>query len=241
MRVFLRVNLLGGFELFYDEKPVDLAYSTRLQTLITYIVLHRPAPVIRQRLAFIFWPDTSEGQARTNLRNLIHQLRQALPFISTYITFDNNILGWRSDIAFRLDLDTFRQYLVVAPGQTPSKEALAEAVRLYKGDLFPACYDDWILPQRLALNERACAALARLVDMLEKSLEYAAAIGYANQLLRLDPVQETAYRTLMRLHALNGDRAAALRSLAGHIVAGTALPEEESEFARVLDQLAQPS
>ena len=142
MQSFLQLNLLGGFELFYDEKPVDLAYSTRLQTLITYIILHRSAPVVRQRLAFIFWPDTSESQARTNLRNLIHQLRQALPFISTYLTFDNNILEWRSDTAFRLDIDAFRQCLVVAPGQTPTKEALAEAVQLYKGDLFPACYDE---------------------------------------------------------------------------------------------------
>ena len=41
--------------------------------------------------------------------------------------------------------------------------------------------------------------------------------------------------------SLPPDQAAALRSLAGHIVAGTALPEEESAFARVLDQLAQPS
>jgi len=90
MQAFLEVDLLGSFQLFYDEKPIELAHSTRLQTLIAYIILHRSAPVVRERLAFLFWPDTSESQARTNLRNLIHQLRQALPFISAYITFENN-------------------------------------------------------------------------------------------------------------------------------------------------------
>jgi len=34
------------------------------------------------------------------------------------------------------------------------------------------------------------------------------------------------------------DRAAALRSLAGHIVAGIATPEEQGKFARILDRLA---
>ena len=212
MQSFLQLNLLGGFELFYDEKPVNLAYSTRLQTLITYIVLHRSAPVVRQRLAFIFWPDTSESQARTNLRNLIHQLRQALPFISTYLTFDNNILEWRSDTAFRLDIDAFRQCLVVAPGQTPTKEALAEAVQLYKGDLFPACYDDWILPAREEMQQMFMGALDRLAFLQEEAREYPQALNTARWLVQADPLQPASNQRLMRLYTLVGDRPAALRA-----------------------------
>lgn len=37
---------------------------------------------------------------------------------------------------------------------------------------------------------------------------------------------------------LAGDQAAALRSLAGHIVAGTATPEEQTAFGEILDRLA---
>jgi DNA-binding SARP family transcriptional activator len=111
MQQFLQINLLGGFQLFYDEKPVELAHSSRLQALLAYIILHRSAPIVREHLAFLFWPDTSESQARTNLRNLIHQLRQALPFISTYISFDNNILEWRKDAVFRLDIDPFPAFV----------------------------------------------------------------------------------------------------------------------------------
>jgi hypothetical protein len=39
--------------------------------------------------------------------------------------------------------------------------------------------------------------------------------------------------------ALPTDQATALRSLAGHIVAGTATPEEQSAFGEILDQLGQ--
>jgi DNA-binding SARP family transcriptional activator len=212
MQSFLQLNLLGGFELFYDEKPVDLAYSTRLQTLITYIILHRSAPVVRQQLAYIFWPDTSESQARTNLRNLIHQLRQALPFIFTYITFDNNILEWRSDTAFRLDINAFRRCLFIAPGQGPAKEGLEEAIRLYKGDLFPACYDDWILPAREDLHQMFMGALDRLAFLQEEAREYSQALNTARRLVQADPLQPAANQRLMRLYTLVGDRPAALRA-----------------------------
>jgi DNA-binding SARP family transcriptional activator/tetratricopeptide (TPR) repeat protein len=211
MGPILQLNLFGGFELIYGEKPVDLAYSTRLQTLIAYISLHRSSPVIRQRLAFLFWPDTSESQARTNLRNLIHQLRQALPFISTYITFDKNILEWRSDTAFQLDIDAFRECLAVAPGQTLSKEALAEAVQLYKADLFPTCYDDWILPVREELQQMFLGALDRLALLQEEAREYPQALNTTRRLVQTDPLQPDAIQRLMRLYTLVGDRPAALK------------------------------
>ena len=212
MQVFLQINLLGGFQIFYDEKPVELAHSTRLQTLIAYIILHRSAPVVRERLAFLFWPDTSESQARTNLRNLIHQLRQALPFISTYITFDNNILEWRGDTAFQLDIDAFRRCLFVAPGQAPAKEKLEEAVQLYKGDLFPACYDDWILPIREELHQAFIGTLDRLAFLQEEAREYPQALHTARRLVQADPLQPAANQHLMRLYTLVGDRPAALKA-----------------------------
>ena len=55
-------------------------------------------------------------------------------------------------------------------------------------------------------------ALAQLSDGLEEAREYPAAIRQANRLLRTDPLHEETYRRLMRLHLLNNDRVAALRS-----------------------------
>jgi len=212
MQAFLRINLLGDFQLYYDEKPVELAHSTRLQTLIAYIILHRSAPVIRERLAFLFWPDTSESQAHTNLRNLIHQLRQAFPFISSYITIDNHILEWHNNAAFQLDVDAFRRCLIVPPGQTPARETLEEAVRLYKGDLFPVCYDDWILPAREKLHQEFMGALGRLTSLQEEAREYSEALHTARRLVQADPLQPIANERLMRLYTLVGDRPAALKT-----------------------------
>ncbi len=47
--------------------------------------------------------------------------------------------------------------------------------------------------------------------VLECTQEYLAAIGYAQRLLRHEPLHEATYQHLMRLHALRGDRASAMR------------------------------
>ena len=203
----LAVALLGQFRLTNRGELVTGLEGARLQSFFAYLLLHRTAPILRQHLAFQYWPDATESQALNNLRSLIHKLRHGLPDAEHYLVTDTLTVWLRPDAAIGLDVEDF----AAASGEHASRMELEHAARLYAGDLLPTCYDDWVLPLRAALNERACAALARLVDMLEKSLEYGAAISCANQLLRLDPLQEAAYRTLMRLHALNGDRAAALR------------------------------
>ena len=89
--------------------------------------------------------------------------------------------------------------------------ALQEAVELYAGDLLAGCYDEWLLGERERLLQRYLAALARLAALLEARGDYARAIGYAERLLRHDPLREETYRLLMRLHDARGDRARALR------------------------------
>ena len=54
-------------------------------------------------------------------------------------------------------------------------------------------------------------ALVRLVDLLAAQRDYAEGIRHAQRLIRDDPLDEESYRSLMRLLALNSDRAGAMR------------------------------
>ncbi len=67
------------------------------------------------------------------------------------------------------------------------------------------------MPERDRLHQTYLQAAERLIVLLEQERDYNAAITAAQQLLRHDPLHEATYRQLMRLHALHGDRAAALR------------------------------
>ncbi len=203
MPATLRINLLGGFRLFCDDTLITSLNTPRLQSLVTYLVLHRDLPQPRQHLAFLLWPDSTEAQARTNLRKALHELRQALPHSDRFLQFTTHTVQWCVEASFTLDVADFDAAIAAAE--------LPTAIALYRGDLLPNCYDDWILPERERLSQVYVDALERLSQELEQDRDYPAAITYAQQLLRYDALREEAYRSLMRLHSLRGNRADALR------------------------------
>jgi predicted ATPase/DNA-binding SARP family transcriptional activator len=211
----LRIQLLGGFQLISGDTPITTVELPRLQSLLAYLLLHRSAPIARQQLAFLLWPDSAEGQARSNLRTLVTRLRGALPHADAFLSIDTHSLQWQPDAPWTLDVADFEQALALAEqagNQVAARVALEQAAEVYRGDLLPGCYDDWVLPERERLQQLFLAALEQLLQLHEQQHEYPAAIQVAQRLLRHDPLAEATYQHLMRLHALNGDRASALRA-----------------------------
>jgi DNA-binding SARP family transcriptional activator len=212
----LHLRLLGDFSLIYNNRQVTSLNTTRLQSLLAYLVLHRDVPQHRQHLAFLFWPDATEAQARNNLRQLLHQLRQALPAVEHFLSADKHMLHWHSVTPFHLDVAAFEQTLTLVDAVTqrndqhPLQAALKQADNLYRGELLPGCYDEWILPERDRLRQRHLQVLEHLLRLFEGQGDHVTAIRYAQRLIGLDPLSEDLSRRLMRLFALNNDRASAL-------------------------------
>jgi DNA-binding SARP family transcriptional activator len=209
----LRIRLLGELELRLEEAPLPPLESARAESLLAYLLLHRDAAQPRQRLAFLLWPDSTEPQARTNLRHVLHKLRRALPDADRFVDVGSRTLRWRTDAPVELDVATFEEALARAARDDGdvALAALQEAVAAYAGDLLEGSYDDWVLEQRERLRQRYLEALERLTRLHEQRGEAAQAVPYAERLLRHDPLREETYRLLMRLHDVCGNRARALR------------------------------
>jgi predicted ATPase/DNA-binding SARP family transcriptional activator/Tfp pilus assembly protein PilF len=212
----LHIQLLGVFRLVYGEEPVTSLRSSRLQSLLAYLLLHRDAPQPRSHVAFVFWPDATEAQAHNSLRNLLYRLRRELPDADRFLHIDGQTLHWHPQAPFKMDVAEFEEAasaVVTAKAdgnRAMVHEALEKAVSLYQDDLLPSCYDDWILPERERLRATYIQLLDTLIRLLENQQDYVTAIRYAERLLQHDPLREASYRRLMRLHARRGDRAAAL-------------------------------
>jgi DNA-binding SARP family transcriptional activator/tetratricopeptide (TPR) repeat protein len=200
--VHLHIELLGGFRILRGSQVVSGVSTTRLQSLVAYLVLHAGGPVSRQQLAFLFWPDSQEAQARTNLRQLLHNLRAALPEIDQLLDAGQQTLSWRPH-ACVVDAALFQESV--------ERGELDESVRLYRGDLLPGLYDEWLDGERERLKRLYETVLDRLIAAAEKRHDLTAAIHFAEMRLARDTLREAGYQTLIRLLAANGDRAGALR------------------------------
>ena len=218
----LRVRLLGPVDLQLDIQPLPPLDSARAESLLAYLLLHRDAPQPRQRLAFLLWPGSSEGQAQTNLRKVLHTLRRALPDADRLIEIGPRTLRWRPDAPLWLDVERFER--AVADGRP------AEAVGLYAGDLLEGRYDDWLAAERERLAGLHADALQRLARQHEQDHRWPEAIRCAERLIARDPLREDYHRLLIGLCRASGDRARAVRAY--HVCAATLEDELGIEPAR---------
>ena len=192
-----------------DGRPVVRTPGARQQQLIAFLVLHaRNTAVQRQRIAGSLWPESADSQALTNLRRELHHLGEGWPELDALVEAGSRTLAWCEGPRAVVDLVAFEA--AADRGLAGDRAALQEAARLYKGDLLPECAADWIQAERERVGQRARKVVARLVQLLEQERAFGDAIEYAQQLIRLDPVDEGSWCALMRCHARRGDRATAL-------------------------------
>lgn len=200
--------LLGAFRLEVAGQPVALP-TRKAEALLAYLALHgEPAGHSRERLAALFWGDSTDADARRSLRVALAGLRKALggdPFIGDRATIglDPGYPLWTDALVLE---DLARRFLA-----GDEDELAASCAALYRGDLLPDFYDEWLPLLRDRLRGRYQQVLRALVERRRERGDYAAAAAAANRLLALDPADEAAHQQLMFCYLAQGDRVAALQ------------------------------
>lgn len=191
----LEVQLLGGFHLIHRGQPLTTLSAPRQQALLAWLLLHPDVPQPRRQIAGALWPDSGEAQALTNLRRELHHLRRGLPEAQRWLEVTAQSLRWRHDAAWAVDAHDFQAARAVSglPG-------LERAAALYRGDLLYAAEGEWLLPFRQALHGQAVEVLEQLAARLEDAGKRERALQVLERLLVLEPLRETAYAQMMRLH-----------------------------------------
>ncbi len=202
------LQLFGGFQLESGLGPEARLSAKKPIALLTYLAVRRGQPQTRDKLAALLWEDRPQAQAKGSLRQAILQLRRGLPEGVLRAEGENVSLGESIDV----DVIRFRESIDAA-----DPASLEEAVSLYRGDLLEGfhprapVFEEWLTGEREVLRQLAVQALDDLLAHAEDAGDYPRAIRAGVRLLSLDPMQESLHRKLMRLHAEQGQRGAALR------------------------------
>ncbi len=213
-----RIKLFGQFSATVGSEPLAGFNKARLQALLAYLILNSPTPQSRELLAFTMWPDSEEAQARTNLRQLLHHLRHALPPQCSSLSVDHHAVQWRTAAGCTVDTIELDATIDAARGAAASGDEAAEqnqltlAADIYTDDLLVGVYDEWLRPKRDHYRQIATRTFERLSALLVARRDYAAAVRYAERLIAMNPLREAHYQLLIRLHANNNDRASAIRT-----------------------------
>ncbi len=217
----IRIQLFGRFCVRRDEQVLAGFEARKIQELFCYLLLHRHNPLSRESLASLLWPDTTTAQSKKKLRQMLWHLQSALGS-QTEAIHDRLLLvepDWvqvNAEADLWLDTVVFEKTFELVQGiagqelDAQKVQALQNAVQLYQGPPLEGCYEDWCLYQRERLQNMYLVMLEKLMSYCEKHNDYDASILYGMRIISCDRVRERTRRQLMRLHYLNGDRAAAL-------------------------------
>lgn len=198
----LQVRLIGQFDVRADGKPVNIP-SRAAQSLLAFLVVHRDTIHRREKLAGIFWPDTTDETARKNLRQELWRIRKALavaPAADSYLVAEEFTLTFNRDADYWLDL---------AALETPQTDldALIANLSLYQGELLPGFYDDWVVLERERVQAIFENKMAQLLELLTAAERWTAVQEWGEKWLALGDAPEPAYRALMLAYGVRGDMA----------------------------------
>jgi DNA-binding SARP family transcriptional activator/predicted ATPase len=227
----LRLAVLGTPEVFHDDQ--QLAFSLRkAQALLLYLAVEGGMHP-RSKLAAFLWPDSDPPDARKALRNALVLLRRLLddPGSSasqhSHLLTQGDLFGLDPHTPLELDLDVVQRAYQQAQGLStvlsePQRATLVanfqHALSLVRGPFLDgfwlreeAPFDEWIEQQQQQWQVRLQLLCDRLSSWQEAAGELEQAIVTLTRWLALDPLQEEAYRRLMRVHLALGDAAASLQ------------------------------
>jgi DNA-binding SARP family transcriptional activator/energy-coupling factor transporter ATP-binding protein EcfA2 len=229
----LSVRLLGQPRFELDGAPWTFHAPAKALALLGYLVTHRAAPIRRDYLASIFWPDDSEEEARTKLRRHFHMLQNALPADGVPYTLNTRqTTGWNPRASAIVD--------VIAFEEACDREALDEAGEWYGGEFLAPLYDEWVLAERERLRNLQLENLRKAVLRKRSERDLSGALVDVARIFAIDRWREDTLRTEMRLRAELGDRGGALaayRSFERRLrdeLDVEPLPETRAAFERLL-------
>jgi predicted ATPase/DNA-binding SARP family transcriptional activator len=142
----------------------------------------------------LLWPDSSDQNARKNLRQALWRLRKAIG--DHYLLIDSNSLAFNSSSDHWLD---------IAQLEDEAEQDLESIVSVYEGELLPGFYNDWVLLERDRLAASFERKMHRLLNQFLQEKRWMEVLEWAERWIAQGLAPEAAYRALMRAHAAMGE------------------------------------
>lgn len=220
----LRFYLTGRVLIETPKRAIDEAKlgSRQGRLLLAYLVLERARPTPLDELVDLLWPAGPPGAPHVSLRALISRLRGALDQAGLprqALTTASGCL----QIPFPgpnlwVDYEAAATAVDAAEGKLRQGDpaaafaSAATATAISARDFLPGESSAWAVGRQAELRNIRVRAMEAMIDIFSRRHQWSVAVKVAQDLVRLEPLRETAYGWLMRAQAGIGNRAHALET-----------------------------
>lgn len=205
-QVQTHIYLLGQFRIEQQSQSIQLP-TRKIESLLAHFILH-PGKHAREKIAALFWGDSSDTKARNSLRNALAVINKNLG--PDLFLADRQIVQINPEYLLWVDAHEFENQATEFLAD-PTPEIINVNLDLYQADLLIDFYDDWIFPLREHFHSLFIDTLLQMTQQMRSQSEYDRAIDFSRKILAFDKANERAYQHLMFCYMAQGDRNAALK------------------------------
>lgn len=230
------IALFGGLRLIQESidgqrTTIEKFRTQKAAALLAFLALHLRQSHAREYLLELFWSLMDEAAGRDNLSAALTSLRKQLELPGSGVPASQILVADRLSVRLNpefvtTDVQEFESRLKSAERSDITPEdrlrLLTEAIALYRGELLPGFYDDWVLTAQGRLAERFADALEKQGAVLLQVGQREAALAAYSHCITVDPLREEVHQARMRLLCALGRPIAAREAYA--------------EFVRYLDK-----
>ncbi len=178
----LRVKMLGGFSLRYDQKEIVLDRNAVSKTtqLLQMILLYAKEGISKAALIDALYGREEVENKNGSLNNTIFRLRKQLKASglpdSSYIVIQGGICRWDEKIPVQvdcIDLERIMQNGKKAEKKEEKMKAFLQGCRLYTGEFLPNMIgEDWVTVRNIHYRDLYFSCLRELCDYLKAEEQY---------------------------------------------------------------------
>jgi DNA-binding SARP family transcriptional activator len=202
------IELLGGFR-FVQDGHQETSVSEGSQRLLAVLALSL-APLTRLGVAGALWPESSEDRAYSSLRSALARMH---PEHREAMSIGQRNLGIAEGVAVDVREKQDLAAQLLAP-DVPSSDCdlSASTAAAFSLELLPGWYDDWVLVAGEKWRQLRLHALEAMAERLSEQRRFGEALVCILAAITAEPLRESAYALLIRLHLAEGNQSEALKA-----------------------------
>lgn len=213
----LTINMLGKVNITYNDESLDDKLNNKLIALICLLVLNMNRDMSKGKISSYLWPDSDDDAAKYNLRYNLWMINKLVPLDANgqhLIISGKDYCRINEKYCFHCDKCLLDQF---DAREHKSVEELIKLKELFKGDFLEGLYlkncnefNEIILFERVVCQNKQVEILRELVNSYEEQNKYEEALHILNEMMVIEPYNESFAYGIMDLYGKLGNRAAGI-------------------------------
>ncbi|MBT9776457.1 hypothetical protein GPL15_08070 [Clostridium sp. MCC353] len=195
----LNVNMMGGFSLLFDEKPLTLACNINNKSihLLSALLYYGDEGIARNKLLAMLYGREEKTNPANSLRAVIFRLRKLLAESGLpedeYIRYQNGVYYWKPDhITTVVDAVCFERSAEEALNQEERRlDQLVSVCKRYCGEFLPLmAAEEWVAVISVRYQELYFSCLREACSQLKARGEYEEMLELCTRAAQIYPFEE---------------------------------------------------